>query len=232
MKNIIICGASKNLGKYIFEKFSEQNKVFGISRSKINKKNYFSTDLTSLTQTKKIFNQIKKKIKKIDAIIFCVGNSKRNYKKLPKTNDFTQSFNSNFYPFVNLLNCYSNIFKEKPVKFIVISSIAGLANINAPITYSVAKNALNFYCMISAKELAKKNIFLNIISPGNILMENNNWSKKLKKNRKLVKKYIYNNVPSNKFCNADEIYKMCDLIVSNKTNFVGSNIVIDGGQIL
>ena len=86
--------------------------------------------------------------------------------------------------------------------------------------------------MISAKELAKKNIFLNIISPGNILMENNNWSKKLKKNRKLVKKYIYNNVPSNKFCNADEIYKMCDLIVSNKTNFVGSNIVIDGGQIL
>ena len=55
MKNIIICGASKNLGKYIFEKFSEQNKVFGISRSKINKKNYFSTDLTSLTQTKKIF---------------------------------------------------------------------------------------------------------------------------------------------------------------------------------
>ena len=47
-----------------------------------------------------------------------------------------------------------------------------------------------------------------------------------------LQKYIYNNVPSNKFCNADEIYKMCDLIVSNKTNFVGSNIVIDGGQIL
>ena len=57
------------------------------------------------------------------------------------------------------INCYSNFFKEKPVKFIVISSIAGLANINAPITYSVAKNALNFYCMISAKELAKKIFF-------------------------------------------------------------------------
>ena len=232
MKNIIICGASKNLGKYIFDKFGEQNNVLGISRSKVNNKNYFSANLNSLIQTKGIFNQIKKKVKKIDAIIFCVGNSKKNYNKFPNINDFTQSFDSNFYPFVNVLNSYLNIFKKKPVKFIVISSIAGLVNINAPITYSVAKNALNFYCMISAKEFAKKKIFLNIISPGNILMENNNWSKKLKKNPKLVKKYIYNNVPSNKFCNADEIYKMCDLIVSNKTNFVGSNIVIDGGQIL
>ncbi len=232
MKNIVICGASKNLGKFIFDKFGEQNNVLGISRSKVNNKNYFSADLNSLIQTKKIFYQIKKKVKKIDAIIFCVGNSKKNYNKSPNTKDFTESFNFNFYPFVNLINSYLNIFKKKPVKFIVISSIAGLVNIDAPITYSVAKNALNFYCMILAKEFAKKKIFLNVISPGNILMENNNWSKKLKKNPKLVKKYIYKNVPSNNFCNADEIYKICNLIVSNNTNFVGSNIVIDGGQVL
>ena len=64
MKNIIICGASKNLGKYIFNKFSEQNKVFGISRSKINKENYFSADLNFSIQTKKVFNKIKKKLRK------------------------------------------------------------------------------------------------------------------------------------------------------------------------
>ena len=63
-------------------------------------------------------------------------------------------------------------------------------------------------------------------------MENNNWSKKIKKNKNLVKEYIYNNVPSNKFCDPNEIYKICDLIVSNDTNFVGSNIVVDGGQVL
>jgi len=232
MKNIVICGASKNLGKFIFHKFSEENNVLGISRSKVNNKNYFSANLNSFAQTKKIFNQIKKKFKKIDAIIFCVGNSKKNYNKSPNSKDFAKSFNYNFYPFVNLINSYLNIFKKKPVKFIVISSIAGLVNIDAPITYSVAKNALNFYCMFLAKEFANKKIFLNIISPGNILMENNNWAKKLKKNPKLVKKYIYKNVPSNNFCTADEIYKMCNLIVSNKTNFVGSNIVIDGGQVL
>ena len=59
-----------NLGKYIFDKFSEQNKVFGISRSKINKKNYFSADLNFSIQVKKVFNKIKKKVKKIDTIIF------------------------------------------------------------------------------------------------------------------------------------------------------------------
>ena len=47
MKNIIICGASKNLGKYIFDKFGKQNNVLGISRSKVNNKNYFSANLNS-----------------------------------------------------------------------------------------------------------------------------------------------------------------------------------------
>ena len=232
MKNILICGASKNLGKYILEKFSKKNNVIGISRSDVNKKNYFKVDLNSKIQTKKILNKIKRIHKKLDAIIFCVGNSKKNYKNFANSDNFKEAFNYNFYSFVNLLDYYLETFKTKPTKIIVISSIAGLTNINAPISYSLTKNALNFYCKIQSKELAKKKIFINIISPGNILMENNNWSKKIKKDKNLVKKYIYNNVPSNKFCDPNEIYKICDLIVSNDTNFVGSNIVVDGGQVL
>jgi 3-oxoacyl-[acyl-carrier protein] reductase len=232
MKNIIVCGASKNLGKYISEKFDQSDKVFGLSRTKTSKKNSISTDLSNLKDAKKALNIIKKKTKKIDAIIFCAGNSKKNYFKVPKKNDFNQSFNFNFYPFVNLINSYLEIFKKKSTKIIVISSIAGVKNIKAPITYSIAKNALNFYCMILAKELAKQKVIINIISPGNILMKNNNWDKKLKKKNKEVKNYIYENVPNNKFCNAYEIYKICELIIKNETNFLGSNIVIDGGQTL
>jgi len=232
MKNIIVCGSSKNLGKYLYEKLNLNNNVYGISRSKTNKKNSISVNLNYPRDVKNTLRNIKKKSKKIDAIIFSVGNSKKNYLKNPKSNDFNQSFSYNFYPFVNLINSYLEIFKKKPTKIIVISSIAGLKNIKAPITYSIAKNALNFYCKILAKELAKQKIIINIISPGNILMKNNNWYKKLKKKNKEITNYIYNNVPSNKFCSAEEIYKICELIINNETNFVGSNIIVDGGQIL
>ena len=44
-----------------------------------------------------------------------------------------------------------------------------------PITYSVAKSALNFYVEFKAKELAKYKIIVNAISPGNIMMSGNNW---------------------------------------------------------
>ena len=124
------------------------------------------------------------------------------------------------------------IFKKRPVKIIVISSIAGMKNINAPITYSVAKNSLNFYCKYIAKDLAKNKIYINIISPGNILMKRNNWHKKLLKNKKAVLDYINKNVPSKKFINPNDIFDICNMIIENEGNFVGSNIVLDGGQIL
>ena len=232
MKQIVVCGASKNLGKYFSESFSKEFNVFKISRSEIKDKNFLKTDLNNYRNTKIAFSKIKKKTNFIDAIIFCAGNSKKNYKNIATKENFEKSFTWNFYPFVNTLNAYLEIFKMKPVKIIVISSIAGLKNINAPITYSVAKNSLNFYCKYMAKDLARKNIYINIISPGNILMNKNNWHKKLIKDKKGVLGYIDKNVPSNKFINPNEILNVCKMIIENDDNFVGSNIVLDGGQTL
>jgi 3-oxoacyl-[acyl-carrier protein] reductase len=232
MKNIVICGASKNLGYFLFKKLDILNNVFLLSRSKIKHKYFVKTDLSNLTQATRAFQRIKKNFSKIDVIIFCVGNSKKNYKDFPSIKDFNKSFSDNFYPLVNLINSYLKNYKNKPTKIIAISSIAGVKNINAPITYSVAKNSLNFYSSIIAKELAAKNINLNIISPGNILMENNNWGKKLRINKKNTLNYIKQNVPSNKFCDPLEILNICKLIIENKNNFLGSNIIVDGGQIL
>lgn len=233
MKTIVICGTSKNLGKYLSENFSKQNKVFKLSRSANKKdKNQITCNISKKEDAKKSLKFLKYKEKKIDAFIFCIGDSSKNYDDIAKSNHFDQSFKANFYPFVNLLNSYLEIFKKKPTKFIVISSIASLRNINAPMTYSLAKRALNFYCSIMAKELAKNEIIINLISPGNILMENNNWSKKIKVNKHKVKKYIKENVPSNKFCTPHEIFQTCEFIINNQGNLVGSNIIIDGGQVL
>lgn len=232
MKNILICGASKNLGYFIFKNLEKHHNVYLFSRSEIKYKNFIKTDLSKQKQSDVALQKLKKKISKIDAIIFCIGNSKKNYKEFPELKDFTSSFSSNFFPLVNLINSYLKNFKKKPTKVIAISSIAGVKNINAPITYSVSKKALNYYMSIMSKSLSAYKIRLNIISPGNILMENNNWSKKLKKNKTKTMNYIYKNVPSREFCKPSDLLNICKLLIETDNNFLGSNIVIDGGQIL
>ena len=235
-KTVLITGASKNLGNYLTKFYLEKNfTVIGItkkSKSKINKNNYLC-DLSDAKKIEKTLKKIKKKYKNINLIIACAGASKKTYNKTETIKDWKFAFNNNFFCFTNLLDSYLKIYKKKSTKIIVISSIASSKITKAPITYSVAKSALNFYAQMKAKDLSKNDIKINILLPGNILMKNNNWSKKIKDNQKQVKKYIKENVPLNKFCRPEQIAEMCDYLFGNSGDYVtGSKFIIDGGESL
>jgi len=235
-KKILVCGASRNLGKFLAEKYSKQSDlVIKISRSLINnpEQNNYKCDLSSYLSTLKTLKKIKKKFKTIDTIIFTAGDSKPNLNSRNSFNNFEESLRNNFLSLVSLIENYLKIYKGNKTSIIVISSIVSIKIIDAPIEYSVSKNALNFYCKIKAKELIKYGIKLNIISPGNILMINNNWHKKLYLNKKKVMNYIFKNVPSKKFIKPDAIFETCKLLSGdNNDSFIGSNFIIDGGQSL
>jgi NAD(P)-dependent dehydrogenase (short-subunit alcohol dehydrogenase family) len=141
-------------------------------------------------------------------------------------------FDINFFTFTNLINSYLNLFNFKKTNIIAISSIAGKKFIKAPIGYSLSKNSLDFFVKILAKKLAGNKININLISPGNILINNNNWSKKLKKNPKIIKRYIKSNVPLNSFIESQEIINLIKFLINNSKNITGSDFVIDGGQVL
>ena len=81
-----------------------------------------------------------------------------------------------------------------------------------------------------ANNVAK--IKINVISPGNILLDGNVWDKKIKKDKKGTLKYIKKNVPLNDFCKPEQIKDLCDYLLSNSGDFItGSNFIIDGGQV-
>ena len=52
----------------------------------------------------------------------------------------------------------------------------------APVTYSVAKTALNAYVKNISRPLAKLGIRINAVVPGNIIFESSVWAKKLAEN--------------------------------------------------
>lgn len=234
-KNIIITGGSGNLGRYLVQKYSNFNyQVFNISRSKPKKvyenEIFLKCDLSSFNKVSNTLNKIKNK--DIYSIISTVGNSKKNYKKFITDENFLKSFHDNFLSLTNVVEAYLVKFKNKQTSIIVISSIAAKKIINAPIPYSVSKSALNYYCKLKAKEISKFKISLNTISPGNILMDKNNWGKKIKNNPYKVKNYIKKNVPLNSFIFPEQIFHLCNYINNNKKNLTGSDIVLDGGQAL
>ena len=230
-KKIVVVGSAGNLGKYIYKELKKTNFLIGIQRKK-NQYNFECKDLSSSHMNLETFNLIKKKNPYLDAIIICTGKSSKS-----STNDidqkFIDSFKSNLLTVSNTIDSYQKVYKNRPTKIIVISSIAGIKIMKAPVEYSTTKSALNHYCQIKAKELAKFSIKLNIISPGNILNKNNNWFFKKKKNSKKIQNYIKKNVPLNSFCKPNQILSLCKLLISEDGNFFqGSNIVMDGGQIL
>jgi NAD(P)-dependent dehydrogenase (short-subunit alcohol dehydrogenase family) len=229
-KNVIITGGSSGLGNFIGTKLKkENNNVINISRSLSKNLSTYKCDLSNYSDLTKVLKDIKKKIPKIDTLIFCAGKSSF---KTNKTNDkWMQSLNDNLLSVVFTLTIFEKIFKLRNINIIIFSSIAAKKIIwDAPIEYSVSKNALNFYGKIIAKKYASKNVKVNIISPGNILIKNNNWYKRLKKDKYKTLKYIRKNVPSNNFCYPDTLYELIRIILSKKSNFLGSNIVVDGGQ--
>ena len=230
-KKIVIVGSSGNLGRYIFKELKKTHTLIGIERKK-SLNNFECKDLSNSKMNLDTFKLLKKKNSKLDAIIICTGKSSKDL-NARIDNKFINSFKSNLLTISNTVESYQKTYKNKSTKIIVISSIAGIKIMEAPIEYSISKSALNHYCQIKAKELSKFKIKLNIISPGNILNKNNNWYFKRKTNNNKIKNYIKKNVPLNSFCKPDQILAVCKLLISDDGNFFqGSNIVMDGGQIL
>ena len=231
-KNIIITGASSGLGKEIGKKFlKEKYNIINISRRMSKNFDTYQCDLHDYNQVLKTIKKLKSKYKNIDQVIFCAGKS--NFENLDLTDTWNRSIQDNLFSVVFLFEIFTKIFSLKNKKFIIISSIAAeKLLLDAPVEYSEAKSALNHFGKITSKKIAQNNSSLNIISPGNILIKKNNWDKRLNKSRLKTLSYIKQNVPSNKFCKAEEIFDVIKVLLNKKNNFIGSNIIMDGGQSL
>ena len=87
------------------------------------------------------------------------------------------------------------------------------------------------YIILISKDLAKNEITINGIVPGNIFFKGSIWDKKMQDNSKKTKKYIKSNVPLNKFGSVDDIFSICKMLSENNNKFItGSLFKLDGGQ--
>lgn len=245
-KIVLVTGSSRGLGYVIAESYLKQcAKVIMTSSNESNLRNAYLSlknknktyevfpylaNHESLKSLKELKKKIKKKFNGIDILINNIGSGKGTNDYIIRDKDWKKSWDKNFVSFKNTFDTFYDLVQKKSGNLIAISSIAGDEFLGAPIEYSVAKKSLDYFCKNISKK-TDKNVRINVISPGNILIDGNSWDKKIKKNKKKVLKYIKSHVPLERFASGEEIANVVLFVSSSKASFIhGSKIVVDGGQ--
>jgi len=242
-KKVLITGSSSGIGFEIAKSFSDagasvvlngrdENKLKKVAKHILNSKTIYG-NVEDSKVAKKIVSKAVFLLKGLDIIVCNVGSGKSAKPGMENYQDWQMSLKKNFFSATNIIEASKKHLIKSKGNIICISSICGSEYIEgAPITYSVAKSALNSYVKMSSKILGKKNVRINAISPGNIFFKGSDWEKKLKKNKKIITKNINSNVALKKFGNPKSIADICLFLASEKSNFTtGSVWIADGGQV-
>lgn len=245
-KTALVTGASKGIGKEIAITLLKQgSKVIFISRNLKNlnkvfigldefRNMYFPVigDVTNMKDVEKIYKKSKTIFNTIDYLVCNVGNSESKNPGNESYEEWQRMFHLNFFSTTNIIEKFKDDLALSKGSIVCISSICGQEIIpGAPITYSVAKSALNAYVKATSLPFGKKNIRINAIAPGNILFENSVWDYKLKTNKARVFKMLSENVPLKKFGTPKDIASLTSWLLSKEASFVtGAIFVSDGGQ--
>ena len=113
----------------------------------------------------------------------------------------------------------------------LVSSIAGVEAINAPLGYSVAKAALLSAMKNLARQVGPQGVRVNAVAPGNVLFPGGSWERKLAERRDFFEEYIRTEVPLQRFGRPEEIADAVVFLASERASFItGACLVVDGGQ--
>ena len=124
-KTAVITGCNKGIGKAILIKFAKENaEIVACTRKKdseflqfcknlqtkynIKIHNIFF-DLEKIDEIKSSITKIKEKVKKIDIIVNNAGIIQTSLFQMTKIDDVKKIFEVNFFPFISLLNFWSNL---------------------------------------------------------------------------------------------------------------------------
>ena len=223
MKNILVIGGSKGIGREIVNSQLEKgNNCYNFSRTESGIYNQ------NLTEEKiDILSDDLPDIENIDSVIYCPGSINLKPILQLKEEDFVNDFNINVLGAIKTVKTYlNNLKKGDDPSLIFFSTVAVGQGMPFHSSVSVAKAGIEGLTKSLAAELAPS-IRVNCIAP---TITRTDMAQRILRNEK-IEENIANKHPLKKICEAKDISDMADFLIShNAKNITGQIMHVDGGM--
>ncbi len=239
IKKILITGASGGIGSAISNKFKSKNFSMILTSSsdeklenlkKIYGENnyYYKVDLLDSANLQDCLDKISLEHKDISVIVNNAGITQDNLIFRMKYDQWSKviqtNLNSNFQIIKTLL---PNMLSKKYGKIIGVSSIVGSTGNPGQANYVASKSGMVGLYKSIALEVAKRNINVNIVSPGFI---STIMTDKLSDENK--KSYL-SKIPMSRFGTPEDIANIVFFLASDDSSYItGQNFHVNGGMLM
>ncbi len=239
LKKIFITGASGGIGSAICNKFTSHNfsliltassdeKIQKLKKIYGNSNFYYKVDLSNSENLQNCLNKISIDHKDISVIVNNAGSTQDNLIFRMKDEQWAKvlqtNLSSNYQIIKSLL---PNMLSKKYGKIIGISSIVGSTGNPGQSNYVASKAGMVGLYKSIAAEVAKRNINVNVISPGFI-------STKMTEGLNIEQKNNYlSRIPMSKFGKPEDVANLVFFLANDDSSYItGQNLHVNGGMLM
>ena len=242
-KIVYITGASKGIGRGIAREFGKAgafvlvgynsdlegaNETLNMIKELGGSGEILGGNVANKDERNNIISSIKNKFGKLDVLVNNAGITKDGLILRMKDQDFDDVLNVNLKGTFNTTKFVSQVmFKQKHGKIVNISSVVGLIGNAGQSNYSASKAGVIGFSKSVAKELASRNININVVAPGYI---DTDMTKSLPDR---VKEEILKSIPMKKIGNPKEVANLVLFLSSNLSDYITGQVInVDGGMVM
>lgn len=173
----------------------------------------------------KVVNEVLKIFGKIDILINNAGITRDNLFIRMSESEWDDVIETNLKGVFNFTKAViKHMIAQRSGKIINIASVVGLIGNPGQVNYAASKAGIIGFTKALAKEVASRNIQVNVVAPGYVETE---MTEKLSEEQK---KRLFELIPAKRIAKPDEIAYVVRFLSSSEADYItGQVIVVDGG---
>ncbi|CUU06287.1 3-oxoacyl-[acyl-carrier-protein] reductase [Candidatus Kryptobacter tengchongensis] len=238
-KVAIVTGGSRGIGRAIakvlasagcdvvitYKSSAQQAQEVVSEISKSSKAMAIQADSSKFEDAQRVVDEVLKNFGKIDILINNAGITKDNLLLRMSESEWDDVIETNLKGVFNFTKAViKHMISQRSGKIINIASVVGLIGNPGQANYAASKAGIIGFTKALAKEVASRNIQVNVVAPGYVETE---MTEKLNEEQK---KRLFEMIPAKRIAKPEEIAYVVKFLASPESDYItGQVIVVDGG---